>query len=90
MTKFINWFEAHVQPYWLRHAVIAWAIQTALTPFIGDTWATVCAAGFYFLHEMHDLFVLHKNDNRMDWRGLLAPLAATILPWAARQIHALT
>lgn len=75
------WFESHVQPYWLRHAVIAVAIMLVCLPMVGRTWAALIAAGFYLGHELDDLYRLHKNGNRFDWPGLLAPWTAVLIVW---------
>jgi len=77
----IAWFETHIQPYWLRHALIAVAIMLICWPVFGPTWAALIAAGFYLGHELDDLYRLHKNDNRFDWPGLLAPWAAVLAVW---------
>lgn len=75
------WFESHVQPYWLRHAVIAVTIMLICWPVFGPTWAALIAGGVYLGHELDDLFRLHKNDNKFDWPGLLAPWAAVLIVW---------
>lgn len=81
MSPVIAWFEAHIQPYWLRHAVIAVLIMLACWPVFGPTWAALIASGFYLGHELDDLYRLHKNGNRFDWPGLLAPWAAVLAIW---------
>ena len=73
----ISWFEAHVRPYWVRHAAIAVTIMLICWPGVG----ALIAAGFYLGHELDDLFRLHKNGNRFDWPGLLAPWAAVLAIW---------
>lgn len=87
MTKFITWFESHIQPYWLRHSIIAVAIMLICWPAFGPTLGAVIAAGFYLGHELDDLYRLHKNSDRFDWPGLLAPWAAVLIVWL---IQALT
>lgn len=76
MNRLIASFEARVQPYWLRHVIIALVIQLALWPLVGLGWSTAIAATTYILHELHDHFVLHKNDGKYDWLGMNSPLAA--------------
>lgn len=72
------WFESTVQPYWLRHIIIALVIQLGLAPLIGIHWSTFVAVVFYGLHELDDLFRLHKNNNEPDWMGFFPPATAVL------------
>lgn len=74
-------FSRIVPVYWLRHAIIAVAIMLICWPVFGPAWAALIAAGFYLGHELDDLYRLHKNGNRFDWPGLLAPWAAVLAIW---------
>jgi len=77
----MNWFDAHIQPYWVRHSIIALVIMLACWPIVGPGVGALIAAGFYLGHEIDDLYRLHKNGNKFDWRGLLAPWAAVFIVW---------
>lgn len=75
-----------MQPYWLRHIVIALAIMAVTGWIFGAGIGALIAAGFYLGHELRDLFVRHKHGDRFDWPGLLAPWCAVALAYTAWRI----
>ena len=79
-----------MQPYWLRHIIIAVVIMAVTGWIFGAGIGALIAAGFYLGHELDDLYRLHKNGNRFDWKGLLAPWAAVLVAYLLWRLLAWT
>lgn len=80
----IDWFEAHVQPYWLRHIVIATAIMVVCGMVFGAVIGAAIAAGFYALREIYQRYTLGYWDHK----GWIAPLLWCALMATAWELFA--
>lgn len=61
--------------YWMCHIVIALLIAAAVWPFLGLKAGLAAGASFYIGRE----FTQWEAGLALDWKGLVAPVAACVI-----------